>query len=44
MDIRNNLVTERVVMHWHGLPREGVQSPSLGVFKERQDVALRDMV
>ena len=42
MDIRNNLVTERVVMHW--LPREGVQSPSLGVFKERQDVALRDMV
>ena len=34
----------KVVMHWHRLPREVVHSPSLEVFKNHVDVALRDLV
>jgi len=32
------------IWQWHGLPREGLESPSLEVFKTHVDVALRDVV
>ncbi|KFO81937.1 hypothetical protein N303_10227, partial [Cuculus canorus] len=42
--LRKNFFTVRVVRHWHRLPREGVDAPSLEVFKARLDGALGSLI
>ncbi|KFQ41086.1 hypothetical protein N332_06227, partial [Mesitornis unicolor] len=44
LDIRKKVFTVRVVRHWHRLPREAVDAPSLEVFKARLDGALSSLV
>ncbi|KFR00961.1 hypothetical protein N306_04817, partial [Opisthocomus hoazin] len=44
LDIRKIFFTVRVVRHWHRLPREAVDAPSLEVFKARLDGALSNLV
>ncbi|KFQ34877.1 hypothetical protein N332_13436, partial [Mesitornis unicolor] len=44
LDIRKTFFTVRVVRHWHRLPREAVDAPSLEVFKARLDRALSNLV
>ena len=44
LDIRRKVFTQRVVKHWHRLPREVVDVPSLNIFKARPDVALGSLV
>lgn len=40
LSIRKNTFTEEDVKHWNRLPRATVESPSLKVFKRREDVTL----
>ncbi|GAB0186343.1 mitochondrial enolase superfamily member 1 [Grus japonensis] len=44
LDVRKKFFTVRVVRHWHRLPREAVDAPSLEVFKARLDEALGNLV
>jgi len=44
LDIREYFFPERVVRHWHRLPREVVGSPSLAMVKNCRDVTLKDIV
>jgi len=44
LDIRKHLFSEKVVLQWHRLPREVVQSLPLEVFTNHVDVALRDVI
>ncbi|KFW66384.1 hypothetical protein AS28_06399, partial [Pygoscelis adeliae] len=44
LDIRKKFFTLRVVRHWHRLPREVVDAPSLETFKVRLDGALSNLV
>ncbi|KFM02310.1 hypothetical protein AS27_03085, partial [Aptenodytes forsteri] len=44
LDIRKKFFTMRVVRHWHKLPKEAVDAPSLEVFKIRLDGALCNLV
>ena len=43
MGLRKYLLTEGAVRCWKGLPRKGMQSLSLEVFRKHGDVALRDV-
>ncbi|KFW82855.1 hypothetical protein N305_06182, partial [Manacus vitellinus] len=42
--IRKKFFPVRVVRHWHRLPGEAVDAPSLEVFKARLDGALSNLV
>jgi len=44
LDMRKKFFMIRVVKHWHRLPREAVEAPSLETFMARLDRALRNLV
>ena len=44
LDIGKKCFTMRVVRHWHRLPTEAVDAPSLEVFKVRLDGALSNLI
>jgi len=43
-DVRNEVFSQRVVRHWHRLPREVVDVVSLKVFKARLHGALGSLI
>ena len=43
LDIRNKLFSQRAVLQWHCCTMELVRLPSLEVFQNRGDVALKDV-
>jgi len=44
LDVKKKFFTVRVVKHWHRLPREKVDAPSLETFKAGFDGALSNLV
>jgi len=44
LDTRKKFFTMRVVRHWHRLPREVLDVPSLQTFKARLDGALSNLI
>jgi len=44
LGIRRKFFTQWVLMHWHRLPKEDVDAPSLETFKARLDVTLDSLV
>jgi len=44
LDVRKKFFTMRVVRHWHRLPREVVDAPSLDTFQVRLDGALSNLI
>ncbi|KFR03796.1 hypothetical protein Y956_13125, partial [Nipponia nippon] len=44
LDIKKKFFTVRVVNHWHRLPREAVDAPSLETFQARLDGALSNLI
>ena len=44
LDVRQKFFAVRVLRHWHRLPREAVDAPSLEVFKARLDGALGNLI
>lgn len=44
LNIRKNIFTIRVTKHWHRLPREVVDVPSLEMFKAMLDGALSNLL
>ncbi|KFZ60836.1 hypothetical protein N321_10585, partial [Antrostomus carolinensis] len=44
LDIRKKFFTQRVVRHWHRLPQEAVDAPSLEAFKARLDGVLGSLI
>ena len=44
LNIRKHLFTVLVTEHWHRLPREAVESPSLEMFKSHLDMVLGSLL
>jgi len=44
LDIRKKFITIRVVRHWHRLPRDMVDAPSLEASEVRLDVTLSNLM
>jgi len=44
LQLRKKFFTQKVMRHWHRLPREAVDAPSLEVFKARLDRALGSLI
>ncbi|KFQ64054.1 hypothetical protein N335_03703, partial [Phaethon lepturus] len=44
LDLRKKFFPMRVVKHWHRLPREAVDTPSLEVFTARLKKALSKLI